>query len=52
MINGKLAWENGFTEAFGMERFGDFLKGTHAYPSGRVQAAPTSPAPIATDRAA
>ena len=32
MINGKLAWRgDGFTPAFGRERFGQFLRGTHSY---------------------
>jgi len=51
MIHGKIAWENGFTEAFGKERFGEFLKGTHEYPAARVDAAPAA-TPIAPDRAA
>ena len=32
LINGKTAWENGtFSEKFGNERFGSFLKGNHHY---------------------
>ena len=32
MINGKIAWEgNSFTEQFGKERFGQFLKAQHDY---------------------
>lgn len=32
MINGKIAWENHqFTEKFGTERYGEFLKGQHLY---------------------
>ena len=32
IINGKVAWEKGtFTESFGKERFGSFLKGIHDY---------------------
>ena len=32
LINGKLAWEGGdFTETFGKQRFGQFLKGKHQY---------------------
>jgi len=32
IINGKIAWESGgFTESFGKERFGNFLKGKHDY---------------------
>lgn len=34
MINGKIAWANGqYTEAYGKERFGQFLKGNHEYPT-------------------
>ncbi len=32
LINGKVAWEDGdFSETFGKERFGQFLKGKHQY---------------------
>lgn len=32
LINGKVAWEDGdFSETFGKQRFGQFLKGKHQY---------------------
>lgn len=32
MINGKIAWDHGsYTESYGKERFGQFLKGKHDY---------------------
>lgn len=40
IIGGKIAWEAGdFTPAFGKERFGQFLRGTHEY-------APENPIPV------
>lgn len=53
MIGGKLAWEDGFTAAFGKERFGDFLKGTHEYGGARdTREAPKAVVDHPADRAA
>ncbi len=53
MIGGKLAWEDGFTAAFGKERFGDFLEGTHEYGGARdAREAPKAAVEHPADRAA